>query len=454
MAIVTEPLQGTGVQLQLDTVSSEDALIKVGVTVRSLNDYGIVGGGSGHVVTVDGTIIGALGGISFSGANDTSVGNRLVVHKSGAIYAQTYTDNQSTPAVYMRGVSGQILNEGFIQATTTNPYNTAGVGLFLVAGAGGISVQNSGTIIGGASGIRHYAFSLGNVGSKVTLVNTGLIVGHFASYEDADYGPLDPGEPASIDIVINRGIMSGRIMLGHGNDVFDGSAGRLIGSSPIVDGGAGDDLLKASISQENLFGGTGVDTLDFTASTAVSVNLSGIYGPHGFAGFARGDTYSGFENVVGSRKGNDSITANDEDNDLRGLGGDDVLVGLGGADRLNGGLGRDVLTGGAEIDHFIFSSILERGDRITDFSVDATTGDVLEISARGFGGLRAGELLETQFRIGLTKKAADKSDRFIYRTTDDSLWFDRDGTGKKYAPLLVAKFDGDILLSHSDFVLV
>lgn len=453
MAIVTEPLQGTGVQVQLDTVSAEDALIKVGVTVRSLNDYAIVGGGSGHVVTVDGSVIGVEGGISLGSAADTSVGNRLVVHKSGMIFVQTFTDNQATPAVYMRGISGQIINEGVIQATNSLPYNAAGTGLFLVAGAEGISVQNSGIILGGANGVRHYAFSTNSVGSKVTLINTGFISGHYASYEDAE-NTLDPGEPAPIDIVINRGVMSGFIRLNHGNDVYDGSAGRLIGSSPTVDGGAGDDLLKAGVSHENLFGGTGIDTLDFTTSTAVSVNLSGIYGPHGFAGFARGDTYYGFENVIGSRKGNDSITANDVDNDLRGLGGDDVLVGLGGADRLIGGLGRDVLTGGTEIDHFVFTSILDRGDRITDFSVDAVNGDVLEISARGFGGLRVGELLETQFRIGTTKKAADKSDRFIYRTTDDTLWFDRDGTGKKYAPLLVAKFDGDILLSHSDFVLV
>lgn len=459
MAIVTLPQEGAGVQLQLNSGVGEDAWVKLGAALVSSNDWALVGAGSGHVVTVDGSVVGMTGGISL-GSGDTSVGNRLIVHKSGMVVAESYTGDGDIPAVYMRAASGQIINEGFIHGYSTAPGNSLdGTGLFLVAGAAGIAVQNSGIIIGAAQGIRHYAYGLNNTGSKVTLINTGVISGYYVSYEDAD-NILDPGEPASIDIVINRGVMSGLIRLNHGNDVYDGSAGRLTGRNPHVFAGTGNDLLKPGAHRDIFLGDQsatdeGVDTLDFTTSTAVHLDLSVTTGPNGYRGFAKGDTYQGFENVIGSRLGHDSLLGNAEDNALRGLGGNDILVGGDGVDQLVGGLGRDRLSGGAGQDQFVFSTAREGGDRITDFSTDPLAADTIEISARGFGaGLRAGELAAHQFRARLVNTAADKSDRFIYRTLDDTLWFDRDGSAKKYAPVLLATFNGDILLSQAHFVIV
>ncbi|MEZ0211041.1 MAG: type I secretion C-terminal target domain-containing protein, partial [Methylophilus sp.] len=56
----------------------------------------------------------------------------------------------------------------------------------------------------------------------------------------------------------------------------------------------------------------------------------------------------------------------------------DVLVGTAGDDIINGGLGVDTLTGGAGNDVFVYNSIRDAGDTITDFTPYA---DKLQLSA-------------------------------------------------------------------------
>lgn len=53
--------------------------------------------------------------------------------------------------------------------------------------------------------------------------------------------------------------------------------------------------------------------------------------------------------------------------DLQGGAGRDNLLGTAGDDRITGGAGADVLTGGAGADTFVYQSIRDAGDRITDF---------------------------------------------------------------------------------------
>jgi uncharacterized protein len=58
-------------------------------------------------------------------------------------------------------------------------------------------------------------------------------------------------------------------------------------------------------------------------------------------------------------------------NPLNGTSGRDTLVGTAGRDRLVGGLGADTLTGGAGWDEFVYTSLRDVGDTITDFEVGA-----------------------------------------------------------------------------------
>jgi serralysin len=62
-----------------------------------------------------------------------------------------------------------------------------------------------------------------------------------------------------------------------------------------------------------------------------------------------------------------------------GTWGNDILTGGASNDALTGGYGKDILTGGLGADRFIFKSLADRGDRITDFN--ASQGDKIDVSA-------------------------------------------------------------------------
>ena len=91
-------------------------------------------------------------------------------------------------------------------------------------------------------------------------------------------------------------------------------------------------------------------------------------------------------------------------------------------------LGIDNLTNGAGQDHFIFNALAESGDVITDFAAANGTGDILERNAASFsGGWVAGTLDPAKFVVRADHLAQTAAQRFIFNTTDKSLWFDANG---------------------------
>ena len=52
-----------------------------------------------------------------------------------------------------------------------------------------------------------------------------------------------------------------------------------------------------------------------------------------------------------------------------------------------------------------------------------------------------------------TNAALDSNDRFIFRTTDGTLWYDRDGSGGK-AAVMVANLQDDAVLVVDDLWLI
>ena len=163
-----------------------------------------------------------------------------------------------------------------------------------------------------------------------------------------------------------------------------------------------------------------------------------------------GDTYLGIENITGTVY-RDSLTGNGEANRLSGGGAFDVLVGGDGADTLAGGSGADTVTGGAGADVFLFETYADRTDVITDFVGGV---DVVQINAAAYGfGTATGAINPNAFASGTTGLPQDASDRFIYNTTNGTLWFDRDGTGKVATVFLADFADGTVFLA-SDILLV
>ncbi len=74
--------------------------------------------------------------------------------------------------------------------------------------------------------------------------------------------------------------------------------------------------------------------------------------------------------------GNETLTGTAGNDIILGLGGRDIIIGGAGDDTIIGGFGSDLLTGGLGKDYFVYNSIDDRSDRITDFQVGE---DVLDL---------------------------------------------------------------------------
>ncbi len=301
----------------------------------------------------------------------------------------------------------------------------------LLRGGETAQITNTGTILS-----ERYGVIMNEVLGGTILFNSGRISGGVYGFEGGERR----------DQVINSGVMTGDVRLQGGTDLYDGRGGRVNGT---VFGRDGDDRFIAGGARDVFDAQAGFDTLDFRKGGAVKMALDGA--GEG-TGAAKGDTYLGFEVVLGSAR-NDVLRGDIENNLLVGNGGNDRLNGAFGQDTIIGGAGRDTLTGGGVgDDSFQFSRPGDGADVITDFGNEVGNDDTLLMSSSGFGFGPASLIAPRFFRSGTTNQAQDSNDRFIFRTGDETLWFDRDGKGGK-GPVLIADFSDGLRLTADDFVL-
>ncbi|NER53165.1 MAG: calcium-binding protein, partial [Symploca sp. SIO1A3] len=212
----------------------------------------------------------------------------------------------------------------------------------------------------------------------------------------------------------------------------------------------GNDILIGGEGNDRLFGGTGVDYFDggegndlvyFEENSAVTADLTQGRATYiNDAGVEVVETLINIERLVGTAF-DDQLIGDAGNNDLHGIDGNDILIGGEGNDRLFGGTGADI---------FGFSSPNQGIDTITDFN--STQGDLIQVSANGFGGgLTIGTLDIDQFTIG--SAATQASDRFIYNDTTGALFFDPDGTGA-LAQIQFAQLSGGVALTNNDILVV
>ncbi len=161
----------------------------------------------------------------------------------------------------------------------------------------GVGVKDGVLYIIGTHGDDHLLINLDSEGFKV----------------HADFLP-DSGHVRTVSA---DGIERIEVRLGDGND--HATIAGDINLPVLIDGGAGDDHLKAALGPAVLLGGLGNDVL---------------------IGSMANDTLDGGE-------GNDILLDRDGDDILLGGAGNDILVGGAGDDTLDGGAGNDVLLGGS-----------------------------------------------------------------------------------------------------------
>jgi Ca2+-binding RTX toxin-like protein len=436
-----------------------NSLITVGATGSLLGkSCGLWLNGTGSVAYNAGTIQSLGDGVSFIEAaialNSTA---NALIDNTGSVIGRGI-------GIDLRNSTGTVIsNAGRISASAE-----------AITGTAGLTVRNGGTILStGAEAIdlstATDSLKLRNEGvltAPVTavaggagadrLVNQGVIDGAIALGAEADtvhnrgqiFGNVDLGTNNDKLSNLFGGVIDGTVTLGDGNDTYDGRGGVVLG--PVL-GGLGTDIFIGNAFEADTFdGGAESDTLNFRYGPAVIVALDGSFDNDGAA---LGDSYSGIENVIGSAKA-DQITGNNSGNTLQGLGGADTINGSAGNDFLRGGNGVDNLTGGTGDDRFVFGNLNERGDTITDFQNLAGNNDRFEIGASAFGGgLTAGTFLSaSQFQSRADNAAQDGDDRFIFRTTDNTLWFDADGN-LAGAAVMIADLQTGASISEADILL-
>lgn len=377
-----------------------------------------------NLISVAGTIAAGSTAFSFIGADPVEGGCNISVTQTGLISASF--------GIEYSGSYLSVSNAGAIHASFSAIDLDGGVSYSTH------SVINSGTI-SASFAIRGDATLLSNL----RVVNNGEMIGTggWAIL-------LEDGSSAS-DVVVNNGLMDGDVILGGGADLYDGrGGGSVLG---VIGGGAGSDRMRPGLAEENFDGGSGSDLLDFRAGGGtVEIALDNAWEA---GGWAEGDSWTGIENVNGSGKA-DRIGGDSAANRLVGYAGADTISGGSGADQIEGGSGKDNMSGGIGNDSFVLRKLGEIGDVVTDFSSLAPgDDDRFLISASGFGGgLIAGALAGGRFRSRADNAAQDADDRVIFRTTDQTLWYDQDGTGAEFA-VMVADLQAGASMTFADIVI-
>jgi Ca2+-binding RTX toxin-like protein len=394
---------------------SQDLLVRANVKIQSTDWDAVWASGFNQTITVLGYIKGADDGIDLL----DSAYNQVIDIKAGGRV------EGGNDAIRVDGEGWTITNAGLIDGGRYGINVQAdGIALNRIFNSGSISTGDAAISLEGPANVR--------------LVNSGDIRTTGTDAYDGDDGR---------DLIRNTGLMVGRIQLADGNDLYDGFQGRVNG---LINGGEGNDRFVLGKGADAVHGGNGTDTLDYRKYGSVVVSMDGDFAN---AGGAIGDTFVSIEKLFGSAKGNDRLDGSDLANDLRGFGGADRLIGDDGDDRLYGGTGRDTLTGGAGLDDFVFGSIKDVGDVITDWiSGNQFHGvDQIHINSNFGGGLVDGLLDPSQFRAKAGAAAVDANDRFIYDTTTKKLWFDPDGKGAALA-VMVAVVKGDAM-TYDDIII-
>lgn len=309
--ITNEGLIATTDQFAIQSGGLEDTVLNLG---RIRGDVAL--GGGNDTLTNESTIFGDVD----LGANDDTFlntatvrgtvrggeGNDTIEHEAGVISAVDLGNGRNS-----------LINGARITGTVSG-------------GTGDDAVTN----IGG----RIDRIDLGG-GSNAILNNGGRI------------GSIVLGDGGNS--VTNLGRIDSTVLMGAGFDIFD-NFGAIGPNALTISMGGGTNIFMPGAVIELVTSGTGSnDTLDFSRTDGIVVALDGSR-PN--TGVAKGDSYGGFERIVGSLTGANTLIGNAANNQLEGGAAADLLQGKDGADRLNGNAGNDNLSGGNGED------ILDGGD--------------------------------------------------------------------------------------------
>lgn len=318
-----------------------------------------------------GTISGVTAAIALTATAQSGVVPDYHVANTGRIMsnsasASANTVNFTMPAGGLVDLAnaGVIVNGGFggaikvvggrLDLTNSGTIQCRSASTAVLTDAGGDTIDNTGTIIGGISlndgsdkvtnhGGIIGSLTLGNGSDR--LVNNSTITGTVSLTDTLTSGAIS-------DTVVNAGLIIGDVLLGNGNDIYRSKGGIIDGT---LFGGAGDDLYIVDQSDLAISDSSGNDTV----RSLVDFVLAG--------GLERLEIIGSVGRIGVGNSGANTLTGGVGDDQLRGAGGDDQLADGGGEgnDLLVGGDGNDILVtnngddtlqGGSGLDTAILSA--------------------------------------------------------------------------------------------------
>ena len=240
------------------------------------------------------------------------------------------------------------------------------------------AVMNGTSINGGQDNNGNASTEAGDIATGDTIDLSPLSEGVAVDLDSSNQGALNPVPETQVGSLTQGDALVALLdienVIGtNENDILFGN-----NEANVILGNDGDDNIHPFGGTDFADGGDGIDTLNLSAATGITVDLA--------TGIAGSNTFVNVENVLGSVNGDDTLLGDAGANDLNGRGQDDLINGRGGSDTLTGGDGEDTFAfSGDPFDGADVSSserqIVGNEDFITDFNF---ADDTYQINATDF----------------------------------------------------------------------
>ena len=371
-----------------DTADFSDKSSSVAVTLDGSNDaVAAVGGVAEDVIRNIENVFGGTGADLFTGdglANLIRGGAGAdILDGGGGADTVDYRDKTLAVVATLNGAADAIVRIGGVNEDTIRNFEN------LLGGSAGdtLTGDNLANFLSGNDGAD---FLAGGLGADVLDGGAGI--------DSADFREKSGAISVTLNGAANAQVMVGGIAedtLRNVENIFSGS-----GADTLIGDGLS-NLFRGGLGQDFIDGGAGSDTADYREkSSAVVVTLTGATDAVVRVGGVAEDIIRNVENVFGGT-GSDTLIGDASANSLSGGDGSDILQGGIGADILDGGAGADL----ADYRDKTNSVVVTLGGTS---NVGVSVGGVIEDTIRNiekvFGGSAAdtlvGDNLANTFRGG------------------------------------------------------